>query len=138
MENYIKKIKEKLIKRKNLKSAKRAKMIYQGVGGFLIALGLAGFIASFITFMVLFFKFKTDDAFIAWEVAVPFLVMIVPGSVLARIGDALNLNDYNEEVTQEAEEKLKETKNIDEIEKTKDSQEWQKSFFFTKIKSKII
>ncbi len=39
--------------------------------------------------MVLFFKFKTDDAFIAWMVAVPFLVMIVAGSVLARIGDAL-------------------------------------------------
>lgn len=89
MENYIKKINDKIIASGNEKSAKRVKFAFQLSGGLLIAFGLAGFLASFITFMVLFFKFKTDDAFIAWMVAVPFLVMIVAGSVLARIGDAL-------------------------------------------------
>ncbi len=89
MENYIKKINDKLEKSGDKKYAKRVKFSFQLSGGLLLAIGLAGFLASFITFMVLFFKTKTDDAFIAWMVAAPFLVLIIIGSVLARIGDTL-------------------------------------------------
>ncbi len=89
MENYIKKINDRLIESGNTQYAKRVKFIFQLTGGLTIAIGLAGFLASFITFLVLFLKFKTDDAFIAWIVAVPFLVLIIIGSVLARIGDTL-------------------------------------------------
>ncbi len=89
MENYIKKINDKLIESGNEKNAKRVKFLFQLFGGLALAIGLAGFLASFITFLVLFFKFKTDDAFIAWIVAVPFLILIIVGSVLTRIGDML-------------------------------------------------
>ncbi len=89
MENYIKKINDKLIKSGNEKNAQHVKFLFQLTGGLAIAIGLAGFLASFITFLVLFLKFKTDDAFIAWIVAVPFLILIIVGSVLARIGDML-------------------------------------------------
>ncbi len=89
MENYIKKINDKLIESGNEKNAKHVKFLFQLTGGLSIAIGLAGFLASFITFLVLFLKFKTDDAFIAWIVAVPFLILIIVGSVLARIGDML-------------------------------------------------
>ena len=89
MENYIDKINRKLLAEKDYNKAKRVKLKYQIAGGIVLGLGIAGFLASFITFMVLFLKFKTDDAFTAWIVAIPFLLLIVAGSVLARIGDAV-------------------------------------------------
>ena len=99
MEKYIKKLNDKILSENDVKKAKRIKMRYQIIGGVILGLGLAGFIAMFITFMVLFFKFKTDDALKAWFMAIPFIPMIVAGSVLARIGDAL--------VTKEEKEKEK-------------------------------
>ncbi len=89
MEKYIKKINDKIISLNDMKKAKKIKMKYQIIGGVILGLGLAGFIAMFIMFMVLFFKFNTDDAFTAWLIAIPFIPMIVIGSVFARIGDAL-------------------------------------------------
>ncbi len=96
MEKYITKINDKIAK-KEYKEAKKYKLKYQIAGGVVLGVGLAGFLASFITFMVLFFKFKTDDAFVAWEVAVPFLLMIIVGSVLSRIGDALKVEKPDKE-----------------------------------------
>jgi hypothetical protein len=98
MEKYIQKINDKIVKDNDLTYAKKVKKKYQIIGGCVLGVGLAGFIASFITFMVLFFEYKTDDAFTAWIVAVPFLLMIVAGSVVSRIGDALlpNLKDKKE------------------------------------------
>lgn len=93
MEKYIKKINDKLIEEDNIERARKVKKLYQTLGGVLLAVGLAGFVALFIAFMVLFLKFKTDDAFTCWLIAVPFLVLLIPGSVLARIGDALLPDD---------------------------------------------
>lgn len=93
MEKYIRKINDKLIEENNMERARKVKKFYQTLGGVLLAVGLAGFVALFIAFMILFFKFKTDDAFTCWLIAVPFLVLLIPGSVLARIGDALLPND---------------------------------------------
>lgn len=89
MERYIKRINDKLIAEEGIERARKVKKIYQTLGGIFLAIGLAGFVSLFIAFMVLFFKFNTDDAFTCWLIAVPFLVLLVPGSVLARIGDAL-------------------------------------------------
>ena len=93
MEKYIQKINRKLLEEDNIEKARKTKKMYQTVGGLLLAVGLAGFLALFVAFMILFFKFNTDSAFTCWIIAVPFLLMLVPGSVLARIGDALLPND---------------------------------------------
>ena len=89
MEKYITKINEKILSHNNLEEAKKIKKRYQIIGGVILGLGMAGFVGMFIMFMVLFFKFNTDDAFTAWLIAIPFLPMIVIGSVFSRIGDAL-------------------------------------------------
>ena len=89
MEKYIVKINDKLLQEEGIERARKVKKIYQTIGGILLAAGLAGFVALFIAFMILFLKFKTDDAFTCWLIAIPFLIMLIPGSVLARIGDAL-------------------------------------------------
>ena len=117
MENYIKKINDRLTASGNTKNAKRVKFSFQLSGGLLIAIGLAGFLASFITFMVLFFKFKTDDAFIAWLVAIPFLVAIVIGAVLARIGDVLLPEDKTK--IDGLKQTIKEFKFVDKKDKVK-------------------
>ena len=113
MERYIEKINKKL-EEKDEKHAKRIKNIILAVGGTVLAVGLAGFLASFVTFMVLFFKFKTDDAFVAWIVAVPFLVLLIAGAVVTRIGDALK-----HKTSQSASEPVKENAEIEE--KTQDT-----------------
>lgn len=121
MENYIKKLNNRVITRHEEKTQLKIKKTYLISGSITLALGLAGFLASFITFMVLFFDFKTDAAFIAWEVAVPFMVMIIAGSVVVRIGDML-LRDF---VAKEYEEdkirnaKLKEEKENKKLQKKK-------------------
>ena len=88
MEGYIQKLNDKALA-KGDKHAKKVKLTYQVVGGLILGIGLAGFVACFITFMVLFFNFQTDEAMTAWIIAVPFLILLVPGSVLTRIGDAM-------------------------------------------------
>lgn len=66
--------------------------------------GLVGFLASFITFIVLFLNYQTDAALTAWVIAVPFILMAVAGSVITRIGDQL----LREGLSSKAQEKLKE------------------------------
>ena len=104
MEKYIKKINDKLLAKNNIEEAKKAKRTYRAVGYSLLGVGLAGFVACFITFMVLFFEFQTEKAFTFWIVAVPFLLMLVPGSVLARVGDVL-LTEDKKQVNSSTEEK---------------------------------
>ncbi len=89
MERYIQKINDKLIASNDKNKAKKTKLAYQISGGVILGVGIAGFLALFIAFMVLFFKFKTEGAFTAWLYAIPFIPLIVAGSVLSRIGDAL-------------------------------------------------
>lgn len=96
MEKYIKKINDKLLT-KSLEEAKKQKKIYKIVGYTLLGVGLAGFVALFISFMVLFLKFNTGDAVTCWFIAIPFLLMLIPGSVLARVGDVLEKEPHPEE-----------------------------------------
>lgn len=104
MEKYIKKINDKLLAKENIEEARKAKKIYRSVGYSLLGVGLFGFVGCFITFMVLFLEFKTETAFTFWIVAVPFLLMLVPGSVLARVGDVLlTENNKNEKKLEEIE-----------------------------------
>ena len=95
MEGYIKRINHKVITKHNKAKQRKIKKKYQLFGGLVLGIGLAGFIAAFVSFMVLFFKFETDAAMIAWVIAVPFILMIVAGSVVARVGDML-LKDFVE------------------------------------------
>lgn len=97
MESYIKKINRKIINENDTEKQKKIKQRYLIAGGLTLALGLAGFVASFITFIVLFICYTTDAAFIAWMVAVPFILMIIAGSVVTRIGDMLLREETNKE-----------------------------------------
>lgn len=111
MEKYIKTINHGVITKHQDKTQRRIKFIYQIVGGFVLAIGMGGFISAFITFMVLFFNFETDAAMTAWIVSVPFILMIVAGSVLARIGDMM-LKDFVEREYQEDKKREREKKEI--------------------------
>lgn len=116
MEGYIKRINDKITKNNNEQKQKKIKKIYLLSGGLTLALGLAGFLASFISFIVLFFKFDTDRALIAWFVAIPFILMIVAGSVVTRIGDMLlkdNSTDDKNQVQIVTTKMNKEINNID-------------------------
>lgn len=106
MEGYIKRLNHKVLKKYDEEGQKKVKRKYQLLGGFILGTGLAGLVASFVTFMILFFKFETDQAMIAWIVAVPFLLMIVAGSVLSRIADML-LKDIVEKEYQADKERKK-------------------------------
>lgn len=96
MEKYIRKLNDKLLKMDEEK-AKKKKKVYRTTGYVLLGIGLAGFVALFIAFMVLFFKFNTQTATTCWFIAIPFLLMLVPGSVLARVGDVLKDEDKKRE-----------------------------------------
>ena len=89
MEGYIKKINDRVIKNNSEDKQKRIKKRFLVSGGLTLGLGLAGFVSAFIAFIVLFLQFETDRALITWFVAIPFVIMIVIGSVLTRIGDML-------------------------------------------------
>lgn len=113
MESYIKKINDRVRKKHNEEKAKKIKLAYLIAGGTTLGLGLAGFLASFITFLVLFLEHNTENAFTAWMVAIPFIIMIVVGSVLTRIGDMLLKDDEIMQVEidkQEAKQAIKDKK----------------------------
>jgi len=112
MEKYIKKINDKLLAMEDKEKALKQKKVYKIVGYSLLGVGLAGFVACFIAFMVLFLKFQTESAFTLWIIAIPFLLILVPGSVLARVGDVLINEDKKEKVeklnlTEEKKEEIK-------------------------------
>lgn len=89
MENYIEKINNKILTKCSLEQARKIKRIYLIVGGTFLTVGLLGFIGCFIAFFLLFFKFETDTAMIYWFIAIPFILLIITGSVITRIGDML-------------------------------------------------
>jgi len=118
MEKYIQKINDKAIEERGIDGARKVKKTYQAIGGVLLAVGLAGFLALFVAFMVLFLKFKTDDAFTCWLIAVPFLILLIPGSVLARIGDAMLPEENSKKIFKGT--KYKKQKSNNTKEKNKD------------------
>ena len=89
MEKYITKINDKLLKKNDLEHAKKVKMRYRAIGGTVLAVGLAGFISAMIAFAVYFVNAETESAFVAWQIAIPFVLVFVAGSVVTRIGDQL-------------------------------------------------
>ena len=111
MESYIKKINDKVRAKNDEKQAKKIKLIFLIVGGITLGPGIAGFLASFIAFLVLFLEHNTESAFTAWMVAIPFIVMIVIGSVLTRIGDMLLKDDEILEVELQKKEAKQEIEN---------------------------
>ncbi len=111
MESYIKKINDKIVNKHSIEEQKKIKKKYLLAGGLTLAIGLAGFVSSFITFIVLFLEFKTDNAMIAWFVAIPFILLIVAGSVVTRIGDML-LRDEKKSLDNQPEQNLE--KRLDE------------------------
>lgn len=124
MEFYIKKINHKVITNNNEQKQKRIKKLYLIIGGTILGVGLAGFLASFISFMVLFFKFETDEAMTAWLVAIPFILMFVAGAVVTRIGDMLlkesvELEYERDLIKKEEKEEKKKQKKLAKEEKLK-------------------
>ena len=88
MEKYIEKIKDKIELKPEDKQLK-AKKKYLYIGVPILTVGTVGFLACFITFMVLFFSQDTQTAFTFWLIAIPFIAVFTAGAVVARIGDVL-------------------------------------------------
>lgn len=98
MEKYIARINNKVLTKHDEKGQKRIKTIYLAVGGSVLGVGIGGFLASVITFVVLFLDAKTEESMNAWIFASIFIVLLIAGSVLTRIGDRLLTEGYNESV----------------------------------------
>ena len=54
MEKYIRKINDKLDAKNDIEHARKVKKRFQTIGGIILATGLAGFVALFVAFMILF------------------------------------------------------------------------------------
>lgn len=93
MEKYITKLNERLTKKHPEERVTKIKKRFCIVGGTILALGGAGFLAAFITFIVYFMGGDTDAALTAWVAAVPFVVLFVVGAVITRVGDKLLKKD---------------------------------------------
>ena len=89
MEGYIKRINERVLKKNDLPKAKKIKTRYRIVGGVILGAGLAGLIACIVAFAVHFVGGDTDMSFKCWMIAIPFLILLVAGAVITRIGDKL-------------------------------------------------
>lgn len=123
MEKYIVKINNKILRKNDIEKAKKIKKKFRIVGGVILAVGIAGFLAMFITFMVLFFKMHTEKAFSAWLIAIPFLILTVAGSVLARVGDAMDVSEEKKAEVLAAYEDRKKEKEEKKTEKQEKKQE---------------
>ena len=119
MESYIKKINDNVRAKHDEKGGQKIKKRFLIAGGVTLGLGLAGFVSSFITFMVLFFEYQTDKAMTAWFVAIPFIIMLVAGSVLTRVGDML-LRDNDIEQQEKEKHAYKQAMADYKIDKKKD------------------
>lgn len=117
MENYIEKINNKILRKCSYEQAAKIKKIYLILGGCFLGVGILGFLGCFVTFFVLFFKFDTEKAMIFWFVAIPFMLLIITGSVITRIGDMLltkqGLQSYEKALLKKAE--LKEEKRLKKV-----------------------
>ena len=109
MEGYVKKINHRVITKHDKNGQKRIKRLYLWVGIPILTVGAAGFLASMIAFLVLFFYFQTDQAMAAWISAVPFFALLVSGAVVTRIGDML-LKDFVEDEYEQDQENKRELK----------------------------
>ena len=89
MENYLKKINHKIAEHCTEDKARKIKKNCLIAGSIILVIGLVGFISCFVSFLVLFLRFETELAMTLWFIAIPFILCVVIGSIVTRIGDAI-------------------------------------------------
>ena len=89
MENYLKKINHKIAEHCTEDKARKIKKNCLIAGSIILVIGLVGFISCFVSFLVLFLRFETELAMTLWFIAIPFIICVVIGSIVTRIGDAI-------------------------------------------------
>ncbi|MBQ8444320.1 MAG: hypothetical protein IJX25_03110 [Clostridia bacterium] len=89
MEKYIEKINERLLRKNDLEKATKIKKRFCIVGGIILGIGAIGILSSVIAFVVYFLRSDTETAFTAWLIAIPFIIVLVAGAVVTRVGDQL-------------------------------------------------
>ena len=109
MENYLKKINHKIAEHCTEDKARKIKKNCLIAGSIILVIGLVGFISCFVSFLVLFLRFETELAMTLWFIAIPFILCVVIGSIVTRIGDALLVEKLKIE-NQKIEENSEETK----------------------------
>lgn len=115
MENYLKKINHKIAEHCTEDKARKIKKNCLIAGSIILVIGLVGFISCFVSFLVLFLRFETELAMTLWFIAIPFILCVVIGSIVTRIGDAIlveklkienqKIDENNEETKENAVEK---------------------------------
>ena len=93
MERYIIKTNDRLKKKYPEETVKKIKKKYCIVGGSILGVGLAGFLATFGCYIYYFLNAETEIALNCWLYAVPFVILFIVGAVITRIGDQLLKKD---------------------------------------------
>ena len=124
MENYLKKINHKIAEHCTEDKARKIKKNCLIAGSIILVIGLVGFISCFVSFLVLFLRFETELAMTLWFIAIPFILCVVIGSIVTRIGDAIlveklkienqKIDENSEETKENAVEKDLEKNSIEE------------------------
>lgn len=123
MENYLKKINHKIAEHCTEDKARKIKKNCLIAGSIILVIGLVGFISCFVSFLVLFLRFETELAMTLWFIAIPFILCVVIGSIVTRIGDAILVEKLKIE-NQKTDKNSEETKeNAVERDMAKDSAE---------------
>ena len=89
MESFLKKINHKIAEHCTEDKARKIKKNCLIAGSIILVIGLVGFISCFVSFLVLFLRFETELAMTLWFIAIPFILCVVIGSIVTRIGDAI-------------------------------------------------
>ena len=92
MEKYIQKIESRLNKKYSSEKVEKIIKRFLTVGGIVVVLGIIGILAAMICFSVFFVQGDTDTALTCWIIAVPFVVVLIAGAVVARVGDKMKKN----------------------------------------------
>lgn len=107
MENYLKKINHKIAEHCTEDKARKIKKNCLIAGSIILVIGLVGFISCFVSFLVLFLRFETELAMTLWFIAIPFILCVVIGSIVTRVGDAIlveKLKIENQKIDENSEE----------------------------------
>lgn len=107
MESYLKKINHKIAEHCTEDKARKIKKNCLIAGSIILVIGLVGFISCFVSFLVLFLRFETELAMTLWFIAIPFILCVVIGSIVTRIGDAIlveKLKIENQKIDENSEE----------------------------------
>ena len=103
----MKKINHKIAEHCTEDKARKIKKNCLIAGSIILVIGLVGFISCFVSFLVLFLRFETELAMTLWFIAIPFILCVVIGSIVTRIGDAIlveKLKIENQKIDENSEE----------------------------------